>query len=638
MSSVNNSIPFFFNAPSKDEMKVRMKNFDAGTLEEIEAKVRQSAVDEGVQIEGCDKEWAKNHLYDDTARLAKALVEKKKEELFTSLQSQRIAELVANHCPLLFENLFSPKMDPELLLRGRCISSLEEVRNRWNAKFPNLRLCAGDEYDARSSAWKAKEISFLVHPGQMSDQSFVQFFSDFLPVIEVLIKEGDEKSAEIALDLLLRRESFHPMPQDFSEHSRLKAMEKILPFTFLQTASESLWKPVNVIPSSSDRQAKFKPLSKYEGIREAYAYQCDRIFGFGMTAPTKFLSVSVVSPFLFEIKNQFIQADIETTTGQDEAAGKHRQRAFDLLNHPSFPAAARNAIFGEMYRLYGRNQDVEVLGERLLYNYDGFSTTDAEKSIAVQAYLDSPAFEGLMRAFRQEGSLQLWKNDCPRVYDLIVKNQHGGALLKSAPKLLAHLYALLGIIKGSKDCSSGNTLAVIDNSTNSVVNFWDFDDERSMSASRNFWELRLWQLGLPQCAKPFDRSTLLLFTDQNLVKKLKAQQTSQHISREAYQEQNNCLNRIIGIFRRELEEDQITLTPRELFFNLFPGSREDFMRIKEDFNNDKTFGQEGIRISPIELFEFHLPELGRGAWYTGDENEKSLVGRNMRSLYFPELP
>jgi hypothetical protein len=637
MGTINGSFPLFFNAPSTNEMKEHMKKFDARTLQEIEAKVRQSAVSEGVQIQGWDKEWAKYHLYDSTARLVKALVEKKKEELFSYLKSKTTADLIASHCPLLFESLFSPKMDPELVLRGRCINSLELVRSQWNAKFPRLRLCVGDEFDARSRAWKAKEISFLVYPGRMPGQTFFQFSSHFLPVVEQLIEEGDEKSAEIALDLLLRRESFHPMPQDFSEHLRLKEMEKIFPSTFLHTASESLWKAVSVIPSSTDRQAKFKPLSKHDGIREAYAYQCDRIFGFGMTAPTKYISASIICPFLFEINEQFKQADIEARNGHDQAADIHRKRGFDLLNHPTFPAVARNAIFGVMYRLYGRNQDVEVLGEKLFYNYGGFSTTDAEKSIAIEVYLDSEDFLGHMRDFRQEGSLQLWKNDSPRVYDVIVKNQNGGALLKSAPKILAHLYALLGMIKGSKDCSSGNTLVVVDESTNRVVNFWDFDDERSMSASKNFWDLRIWQLGLPQCARPFDRSTLLLFTDQNLVEKLKALQTSQHISREAYQEQNNRLNRIIELFRLELGKDQITLTPRELFFYLF-GGREDFMRIKQDFNNNKTFGQEGIRISPIELFEFHLPEQGRGAWYTSNENEKLLVGRNMRALYSPELP
>ncbi len=637
MGTVNNSFPLFFNAPSTAEMKVHMKNFDTRALQEIEAKVRQSAVSDGVQIDGWDKEWAKNHLYDDTARLVKVLIEKKRGELFNYLQSQRTADLMASHCPSLFENLFLPKMDTELLLRGRGIQALELVRTQWNAKFPKLRLCVGDEFDARSRAWKAKEISFLVHPKPMSEDTFFHFSTYFLPVVEQLVKEGDEKSAEIALDLLLRRESFHPMPQDFSEHSSLKKMENISSSTFLHTASESLWKAVCVIPSSSDRQAKFKPLSKHDGVREAYAYQCDRVFGFEMTAPTKFISASIICPFLFEINHQFVLADTEVRSGMHQVAGKYRQRAFDLLNHPFFPVVARNAIFGEMYRIYGRNQNVEVLGEKLFYNYGGFSTTDNEKSIAIEVYLDSPAFEEHMRTFRQEGSLQLWKNDCPRVYDVIVKDQSGGELLRSAPKVLAHLYALLGMIKGSKDCSSGNTLAVVDKNTNSVVNFWDFDDERSMSPSNNFWDLRMWQLGLPQCAKPFDRSTLQLFTDQNLLKKLKAQQTSQHISRQAYEEQNSRIDRIIGLFRRELENHQITLTPRELFFKLF-GGREDFMRIKQNFNNNKTFGQEGIRISPIELFEFHLAELGRGAWYTHDENEKSLVGRNMRALYFPELP
>lgn len=643
MAVINFGFPLFFHVPSIDFLKGHMNNFDLNTLQDIESKVRRSGLQEGVQIADWDKDWGKHHLYDSGARLVNALIEKKKEVLFEYLKSSRTTNLIASHCYLFFDNLFSQKIDPELLTRGGIVNLLEQLKNQWNTKYPRLRLCVDDEFDARSRAWKAKEISFLVYPIPMNPQMFAEFSNSFLSICEQLIQEGNEKAAEIVLDCLLRRESFHPNAEDLNCHSRLRSMnkmvlEKVFLSNGLHTASESLWKNVTVIPSQEDRQAKFKPLAECEGAREAYAYQCDRVLGFGMTAPTQFISTSGLGTFLSKIKSAFVLAHSEMGNWHTELAAKHRQRAFDLLNHPFFPADARNAIFGEMYRLYGKGQKIEILGEKLFYNYGGFSTTDREKATAIDHYLVSSVYNDHLRSSKLKGSLQLWKNDCSRVYEVIVKNPRGGELLKSAPKVLAHLYALLGIIKGSKDCSSGNTFAIVDSNTNSIVNFWDFDDERSMSASNQFWDLRMWQLGLPQCAEPFNRSTLLLFTDQNLLlKKLTRQQTSSQIPTEAYREQNSRLKSIIQLFQQELEKSQITLTPRELFFTLFRG-REDFNRIKKAFNDNKSCGQEGIRISPIELFEFHLPETGRGHWYTSDENEKTLIGRNMRALYSPDLP
>ncbi len=640
MTTINSNAPLYFKMPSVEELKGHMNHFDFAALREIESKLKSAALREGVQIEGWDQEWGKYHFYDDTARLIKVLIEKKRGDLFGYFQSERTADLIATHSPLTYENLFSQGVDPELLIRGRALLLLEQLKNTWNTKYPRLRLCADEEFDPRSRAWKAKEISFLVCPNPIDPNSFTQL-SHFASVVEQLVKEGDENTAKTLLDSLLGRTTFHPTSEDLSNHLRLKSLQEVallqIHSSALNTASESLWKSIKVIPSPEDRQAKFKPLSKEDAVREAYAFECDRILGFGMTAPTKFIAFPVLHPCLSEVKSEFEFADTAAKAGRPETAKYHRQRAIDLLNDVFIPAVSRHFIFGEMYRLYGNGNEVDLLGEKLFYNYDGYWTTDLEKAIVIQNYLDSTTFAEHARTNKFEGSLQLWKNNCPRVFELIVKNPDGGALLKSAPKIAAHLYVLLGIIKGSKDCSVGNTLATIDPATNTILNFLDFDDERSMSTTRNFWELRMWQLGLPQCAQPFDRSTLLLFSDQGLLKKLKTQQSSTTISREAYQAQHDSLNRIIHLFQEELKKEVITLTPRELFFTLFGGQQE-FYRIKKEFNDNKRFGQEGIRISPIELFEFHLPEMGRGGWYTSDENETTLVGRNMRILYFPDLP
>ncbi len=640
MTTINSNIPLYFKMPSVEELKIHMSHFDLHTLRLIESQLKRAALSEGVAIEDWDKEWGKYHFYDDTARLVKVMIEKKRADLSRYLESERTADLIFNQCPLSYENLFSQSLAPELILRGIAILRLEHLKKTWNSKYPRLRLCDDEEFDARSRAWKAREISFVVRPGSIGPRSLT-LLSHFSSVVEQLVKEGDENTAKTLLDSLLRRNPFHPTSEDLGNHSRLKSLKEItllqIQSSALNTASESLWKSIKVIPSPEDRQAKFKPLSRSDAVREAYAADCDRILGFGLTSPTKFVAFPVLHPYLSEVKSEFEFANSVAKTDQPEMAKYHSQRAFDLLNDVSIPTISRHFIFGEMYRLYGNGSEVDLLGEKLFYNYDGYSTTDLEKATAIQNYLNSEVFDEHARTYKFEGSLQLWKNNCPRVFELIVKTPEGGTLLKSAPKIAAHLYALLGIIKGSKDCSVGNTLAVVDPATNTIVNFWDFDDERSMSNTRNFWELRMWQLGLPQCAQPFDRSTLLLFSDHALLKELKTQQRSKEISPEEYQAQFDRLNTIINIFQEESKKELITLTPRELFFTLF-GGRDDFYRIKKEFNDNKSFGEEGIRISPIELFEFHLPEMGRGAWYTGNEDEMTLVGRNMRMLYFPDLP
>jgi len=361
-------------------------------------------------------------------------------------------------------------------------------------------------------------------------------------------------------------------------------------------------------------------------MREVYGFQCDRIFGFGMTLPTGLLSTKNIFQSICKVKELFISAHTKFKQGNLVQAQLLRQHALSLFHEPHIPQEIRNTIFGEMYFLCGNNQKISDLGQKLFCNSDRDVTTDLEKSIAIENYFISDAFKRHVSAFILQGTIQPWINDCARAYELIVKDPNGGEKLKTAPKALAHLYALLGIIKGSKDCSSGNTFVEYSSELGRVVNFWDFDDERSMPTTTHFRDFRLWQLGLPQCEQPFDKALLLMFSNPTLIKQLQKQQTSLQISKEAYDEQVKRLKQIISIFQEELRQNQITLTPRDLFFRLFEGRRE-YETINNHFNDNK----EGTCIWPIELFEFHLP--GLNAWYTGGEVEKTLVGRNLQVLY-----
>ncbi|MGC1877973.1 MAG: hypothetical protein WA678_01190 [Rhabdochlamydiaceae bacterium] len=635
--------PLSFRMPTHQELSSHLSTLSTEERKKLEGDVKEIALKEGVVIEDWDQEWGQHHLFDDTARLVQALMEKKKNELFGFAYPPQAVNLVACHCPLMWGNLFSKESDQELLKRVSALNNFQRYKAELDAKYPNLDLGSSKDIETRNSAWKGMEMFFLLFPTRLTNVEN-DLFNLFMSIAhELLTGKYDEVTAGIILDRLLLRVSFHPTQTDLTNHLRLKELNVMTQDQIrkrsLQKAGESLWKAISIIPSQENKLGKFKPLDKSSAMKEVYASQCDRVLGFGMTSPTQMFHCSNL--FLFQamqdIKELFDGADTEFKQGNFEEAGHLRQRAFDLLNAHDIPIEARSWVFGKMYALYGEERIVDLLGEKLFYNYGGYSTSDGEKAMAIQYYLTSDVIKNHADTSDFQGSLQMWFNGAGRAYDLIVKDPTGGEKLKSAPKTLAHLYALLGMIKGSMDCSSGNTLVEYYPGLGRVVNFWDFDDERSMPSHQNFQDLRLWQLGLPQCAQPFDRATLFLFSDPSLLKKLSKQQISPHISKEAYHAQNQRMRQIIALFQQELlRKNGITLTPRDLFFTLF-GGKEEFYNTKRKFNEDKTYGEEGIQISPIELFEFSISNMGKGECYTGNEDEKTLVGKNMRALYFPEL-
>lgn len=573
---------------------------------------------DGVIIQGWDLEWGKNHLFNRPSRLVRALnqleaktISNRLQEIYAELQKDfgsRIAYQLVQNCPLLlsFKKGSSKEFSTEQLLaelkkRAGCIWYLQQSWSQLTRKNP---LLLQNGHAARSSAWKGQERFFLAIPVFL-DQKHIQRFEFFTSIVDELLSGSyDETTVGIILDRLLMRESFHPQLSDLTDQLRLikinGMVQEQINCRSLDRAVESFNRDVFVVPSSLDKQGKFKPIPNPNARNEAYGSRCDRVFGFGMTAPTRLLG-----PRHFSQRVQAVQ--------------KGSLSAIEMLNDPEVPNKVKGSIFHEMYLLLGEGREIDRLGELIFCDKEGFHSSEQEKLLAIQNYLNSEAFRDHVSAFGLQGSLQLWLHHCSRAFDLIVKDPDGGRKLKTAPKTLTHLYVLLNMIKGSMDCSSGNTFVEFDAHLNRIVNFWDIDDERSMPTTHNFPDLRMWQMGLPQCTEPFDRAVLLLFSDPALLKKLDHHQFSL-IPQEADKTQRERLTRIVTFFKKELLKEKISLTPRDLFFNLF-GGREDFESVKRNGESD------------IELFEFHLPVMGRGLWYTSDENEKITVGKNMKALY-----
>ncbi len=347
-----------------------------------------------------------------------------------------------------------------------------------------------------------------------------------------------------------------------------------------------------------------------------------------MTAPTMRFRLVKISDKLKTIQGYIQSAEAFKRQKNEERAGYFLNQAFTLLCSSSLPDEVRFEIYSEMYKLYGNGREIDSLGEKLFHDLDSFTTSGQQKRAAIGNFLNSEAYRSLIALEEMQGSVQVWIDGCVRGYDLIVRDPEGGSKLKSAPKILVHLYAMLGLLKGSMDCSSGNSLVQFDPESKRMISFWDMDDERSMPLIRDWWSFRLWQMGLPQCAQPFDRATLLLFSDPALVERLKKFQFSPQLSLEAYNAQNSRLEAMIDCFNEELKKEQISLTPRELFFRLFEGK-----------GHYEYLQREGKK-TPIELFEFHLAEMGRDCWYEKspgvedvDASVMETVHRNMEELF-----
>ena len=170
---------------------------------------------------------------------------------------------------------------------------------------------------------------------------------------------------------------------------------------------------------------------------------------------------------------------------------------------------------------------------------------------------------------------------------------------------LAHLHMLSGIIKGSTDNSSGNTMFILTADETEIVDIKEFDDEFSSPEENDYRNMRLWQMGLPAANQPFSKATIMLFLQGNwdtqiekynvtilksLEEKIKHREkshlstshlTTLHISySKAFEAQKNRILSLKEKFQEQLAQATVTLTPRELFFTVF-GGMEEFQSTKQ---------------------------------------------------------
>jgi hypothetical protein len=399
----------------------------------------------------------------------------------------------------------------------------------------------------------------------------------------------------------------------------------------IQISSESRCKSLYSVHDENLKTiGKYKPNHPGVAAREVRGYGYDSILGMGMTPPTGYAKLSMQNA-LESLNSAFKCADekrkraLESSNRPQlgEAWGLH-QRAMDQF--AQFPDEIKQGIYGCISARFAHENFDH--GASLWWNHDLGYISDKYRGCAIEDFLKSEAFQRFKMGNSFEtkdelGSLQRWINDSSRiVIDYILQNEDAGTKLRQIPQAHVQLYCILGLIKGARDGYSRNAMVTFAEN-GSIDRIHEFDDERSMPTHNAWHEFRLWQFGLPQADMPFDRTTLLLFSKQELLKEIQAYNRSDKqglLSSQSYAAQEQRVARMIELFQNELQKTVPTLTPRDLFFEV-TGGRENF---------EHWHRREGL--NPWVVFEYSTGEVGRGTYFCGDEGYAAL-DRTFSTLY-----
>lgn len=158
-------------------------------------------------------------------------------------------------------------------------------------------------------------------------------------------------------------------------------------------------------------------------------------------------------------------------------------------------------------------------------------------------------------------------------------NEKGAGMLLAIPKSHVHALVFSGFFKGISSGHMTNYILQLDESQSFIKSIYEIDLEESMLPFNKKWEglvlSRMWILGLPQSAEPFDREALLVMAHPGWLSLLQQYQNSaskySRMDKESWQAQLERVKRMQEIVRSELSKPSITLTPRDLYFDLFGG-------------------------------------------------------------------
>lgn len=226
--------------------------------------------------------------------------------------------------------------------------------------------------------------------------------------------------------------------------------------------------------------------------------------------------------------------------------GNERQAFIRFL---ALPTLTKNSIFGWVFTLKQPRNPTLTYGEDCFFGRYGFESNTEDRVQAIQVYLSSPAFRKLkslvtfrptpsMNDGQNLGVLQLWRSS-ENAENFLNDRPDAGKLMREISVAKCHRYALLGWLKGPKDGNLSNTLLQLKTESTSLVGsstgggssearvetFLDCDDELLSAKNKAYPQsamdnLRVWQFGLPQNARPFFRAELLLLASSSIGQKM----------------------------------------------------------------------------------------------------------------------
>ncbi|MBS0652004.1 MAG: hypothetical protein JSR39_00595 [Verrucomicrobia bacterium] len=282
------------------------------------------------------------------------------------------------------------------------------------------------------------------------------------------------------------------------------------------------------------------------------------------------------------------------------------------------------------YQLFLIKNPVNPPGEYGEWAWNGhpeYPVTDEERREAINRCLASDSFDQFLLSrdptrFHFQGTLQTWAQGCVEGTDLIYNNPLAGQMLRNMPVSWVQLYNILGIIKGSGDCHSGNTLFQC-NASNQIANLIDCDDEFIMPNENHIDQIQIWTLGFPQASKPLLKPIVRMLASPEFVDKwikfIRSQ--SRDIMDPKIQAFEFRIQRLSHRCREELEKSSISLTCQDLYFEVY-GGREKFEQLKLNEGNRPEF----------ILFQYFMKD-GMVQYLNEEKMSGEIFRRNVQDLY-----
>jgi hypothetical protein len=547
---------------------------------------------------------------------------------------KQIAFTLFKHCPYAKTSLLTDEIKNDLKARAEALRSLNSYKQAIAEKYVLLAHTLNDKF-------KEKELSLLLCPS-LEDFQPVAFFA----MLSSLVREDhDLRSAELLLDVILKRFYLHPRQELLDGALELRDLKKRgmqqIENQTLQGARESMFKTIFSLQAANSTAtiAKYKPNSVALAAREVKGYGYDSILGLSMTPPTGLAKLSMEEA-LQSLKKSWLQVESKHQLAlSDPGLAKIRQaevkeayaQAMEQFNR--LPEDIRKHLYAYFSIRAVRGNEHYDEGQKAWHDKDLTRYSAESRVLAIGDFLSSERYKNWMKNNQLEvkdglGSIQAWikrassqVNDLSLVDDFLYTDATAGVKLKQMPKVLVHLHCILGLVKGTGDGHPGNTMVRFAPDGASIQSIYEFDDERTLMHNNEHRSFRMWQFGLPQAMQPFDRTTLMLFSDEKLLKQICAYNRSDHkqmVNASSYRAQEERVRRMAQFLQEELGKNEVKLTPQELFFTMLGG--------KETY----TYWTEKMCQSPLEVFEFRMSHFnGKGKHF----QTKAIALKNFAALH-----